>query len=93
MSYQLWVQIIKEVADEQGFDVSSGDTVFTINIDKWHSVAYQMKVNSSGYIQAHQWEDGDKWGRAVYSIRDFSGAVSFCQILINSSLLKAKKKT
>jgi hypothetical protein len=90
MSYKYWTKLIKEVAEEQGFEVSSGDTVFTIDIDKWHSVAYQMKVNSSGYIQAHQWEDGDRWGRAVYSIRSYSGAVNFCQILINSASIQAK---
>jgi hypothetical protein len=94
MSHQDWTKLIKEVAQEQGFAVSGGDSVYTIDVNRWHSVAYQMKVNNAGYIQAHQWEEGpngeSKYGRAVYSIRDYSGAVKFCQILINSAAIQAR---
>ena len=89
MAYEAWVQLIKAVSNEQGFKVEGGDFVFSVYIDRWHGIAYQLKVNSSGYVQAHQWEakanDEGAWGRAVHSIRDFSGAVMFCQILINSA--------
>jgi len=88
MASETWVQLIKKVGEEQGFEVEGGDRVFTISIDRWHGVSYQLKVNTSGYVQVHQWEAGEDnegiWGRAVHSIRNFSGAVMFCQILINS---------
>lgn len=96
MSSESWVQLIKQVAEEQGFEVSKGVASFTINIDKWHSVAYQLKINSAGYVQAHQWEGDEEssaWGRAVYSIRSFSDAVIFCQILINSSSIRGNRKS
>ena len=56
MAYEAWVQLIKEVSNEQGFKVEGGDFVFSVYIDRWHGIAYQLKVNSSGYVQAHQWE-------------------------------------
>ena len=96
MSSENWVQLIKQVAEEQGFEVSRGEASFTINIDKWHAVAYQLKTNRAGYVQAHQWEgdeENSNWGRAVYSIRSFSDAVTFCQILINSSSIRGNRKT
>ena len=90
------IKLIKSVAEEQSYMVDDGDKKFSIDFDQWHSVAYEVSENSSGYIQANQWEynyEADKWvlGRAVYSMRSPSDVIKFCSILINSRDIKAKR--
>ena len=79
MDTDIWFDTIKKLAVEQNFKIEgdSNQTICTIYIDKWHAVAYQLKKNQAGYIQANQWEcdrDGanPRFGRAVYSIRSSS---------------------
>ena len=96
---QLGFQIIKKVAEEQKFDIegAANKTTFQIYIARWHAVAFQLKVNDSGYVQAHQWEcdkDGEngRYGRGIYSIRSFSDCVAFCSILIASAAIRAGRE-
>ena len=96
MSVEIWFDAIKAVANEQKFEVVGGKnkTTCSIYIDKWHAVAYNLKINGMGYIQAHQWEcdkDGanGRYGRAVYSIRSYSDSVQFCSVLIASASIRA----
>mgnify|MGYP000267585855 CR=1 FL=1 len=88
--------IIKEVSEESGFSVDGNVNSFMIDVDRYHSVAYYVQQNNSGYLQVHQWEynnttgDGD-WGRAIYSLRSLSDVVSFCSIILISSQLYARR--
>lgn len=98
MNMQNLVKLIKNVADEQGYSVTGGDVKFQVFIDKYHAVAFQIWANSSsGYVQAHQWEEGNdvedegKYGRGVYSLRNYSDAVQFCNIMISSAAIRAKR--
>lgn len=96
MSAAQWITTIKEVASEQAFTIegTKNKTTCTIYIDKWHAVAFQLKINSAGFIQAHQWEcdkdgEGSRYGRAVYSIRSYSDCIQFCSILMASASIRA----
>jgi hypothetical protein len=95
-----WRSIIVKVAQEQTFEVVGADnkTVCEIYIDKWHAVAFQLRVNRVGYINAFQWECDDKgknpkYGRSVYSIRSYTDCIHFCSILMASSSIRSKRKT
>ena len=99
MTAETWFQTIKQVATEQNFEIKgeSNKTTCSIYIDKWHAVAYNLKINGMGYIQAHQWEcdkDGTngRYGRAVYSIRSDSDCVQFCSVLIASFSIRAGRE-
>ena len=87
-----WIETIKQVALEQGYEVEDN----YIYLDKYNAVAYSIFENSSGYIQVHQWEyvnddkDG-RYGRAVYSIRSISDVVRFCDVLVASAMLRARR--
>ncbi len=91
------IDLIKKVAEEQGYTITDGDFMFEVYFDTYHSVAFQISANkNSGYIEVKQWEEGDgyeasKFGRCVYSIRTYSGAIHFCNILMASVEIRAKK--
>jgi hypothetical protein len=91
------VKLIKNVAEEQDYSVTDGDVKFQVFIDRYNAVAFEIWANSSsGYVQVHQWEGGDsadngKYGRGVYSLRDYSDAVQFCNIMIASAALRARR--
>lgn len=94
-----WLALIKEVAQEQNFEIEgqNNKTTCKVFIDRWNAVAYSVKINAAGFIQAHQWEssnsdDAGVYGRAVYSIRSFSDCVQFCAILIASAGIRAKRE-
>ena len=87
------IKIIKEVALEQTYQVvDEGNSKF-IYLANWHGVAFEIKENSSGYLQVHQWEENEKYGRAVYSLRSVSDVIHFCSILISSSNIRAKRQS
>jgi len=95
-----WLSIIKTVAKEQNFEVAGADnkTTCEVYIDKWHAVAFQLKVNRVGYINASQWECDDKgenskYGRSVYSIRSYTDCIHFCSILMASSSIRSNRIT
>ena len=96
MTSEVWMNTIKQVAREQNFKISgeSNKTTCTIYIDRWHAVAFQLKINRVGFIQAHQWEcdkdgENERYGRAVYSIRSASDCAHFCSILMASAAIRA----
>ena len=96
MDINEWMNLIKVVAEENGFFIDGGEKQFSIDKNKWHSVAFLIKENSTGYIQVHQWEsenetDGGIWGRAVYSLRCCTDVIQFCNIVVMSSGMKAKR--
>jgi len=89
-------KIIKLVSAENGFDTEGDGKSFIIDVDKYHSVAFQIRENSSGYLQVHQWEgenesENGEWGRAVYSIRNISDVIQFCSIILSSSKIYARR--
>lgn len=98
MDNEYLLDLIKQVAKEQGYEIDGGNKRFFIYIDKWNSVAYEIKENRVGYLQVHQWEessennDDGKYGRAVYSLRSITDVVKFCSILLASSSLRAKRR-
>ncbi|MBU9312908.1 hypothetical protein [Burkholderia multivorans] len=89
------LDMIKYVAKEQGFkisDMNGSSSKFDLYINRHHGVAFRVS-QPSDYIQVHQWEDNtSEYGRAVYSIRSHSDAIQFCNILIASAGIRAKRK-
>lgn len=98
MTNDYLLNLIKQVAEEQGYEIDGGEKRFFIYIDKWNSVAYKINENRAGYLQVHQWEEGTEkdengvYGRAVYSLRNVTDVVQFCNILLASSALRAKRR-
>lgn len=91
------IKIIKKVAEEQKYKVNEGNKKFQVYLAGWHTVAFEIKENSAGYLQAHQWEpdneqDYGRYGRAVYSLRSVSDVIQFCSIMISSSAIRARRK-
>lgn len=97
MDFEKHIEIIKQVAKEQGYEMTNGDRKFQVYIDRYNAVAFEVWANSSsGYIQVHQWEVGDtedtsKYGRCVYSLRDYSDVVHFCNIMMSSAAIRARR--
>ena len=93
-----WLSLIEKVAKEQDFEIRGKGDNKEIYIDKHHAVAFELKINRVGFLQAHQWESAPsedtegRYGRAVYSIRSYSDVVQFCLILLASSNLRAKRR-
>ncbi len=93
-----WIKLIKNVSLEQEYEINNEDNLkFQIYIDRWNAVAFEIYNNkSSGYIEVSQWEgnseDNAIYGRSVYSIRNYSDVVNFCNILISSAKLRARRK-
>lgn len=98
MDLEKLVEIIKNVAEEQGYETTSGDKKFEAFIDNYNAVAFEVWANtSSGYIQVHQWEpagneDGGQYGRGVYSLRSYSDVIHFCSIMISSAAVRARRR-
>lgn len=98
MDLEKLVEIIKAIAAEQGYEVTNGNKKFQIYIDKYNSAAFEVFISTSGYIQIHQWEGGDtettgKYGRGVYSLRNYSDVVHFCSIMISSAAIRARRRS
>jgi hypothetical protein len=96
MELNEFMDIIKAVAKEQNFEIEGGEKQFSIEKGQWHSVAFLVKENSAGYLQVHQWEsekdnENGIWGRAVYSLRKIADVIQFCNILIMSSEIHARR--
>lgn len=93
-----WAQTIKVVASELNYEIENPDNQkFYIYIDRWNSVAFQVWNNkSSGYIEVAQWEgsseENSTYGRGVYSIRSSSDVSHFCNILISSAAIRARRR-
>jgi len=94
-----WVEIIQEVASEQNYTIENQNNLkFQVFIDRWNAVAFQVWNNkSSGYIEVSQWEgnaeEDASYGRGVYSLRSFSDVTHFCNILISSASIRARRKS
>jgi hypothetical protein len=91
-----YVEIIKQVAIENDLIVEGTENEFSIDVNKYHHVAYLVKINSSGYLQIHQWENANdssegEWGRAVYSLRCLSDIIQFCSIVLMSTQIYARR--
>jgi len=98
MDFNKLIEIIKQVASEQGYEITNGDRKFQVYIDRYNAVAFEVWANSSsGYIQIHQWEGGDtdstgKYGRGVYSLRNYSDVVHFCIVMMTSAAIRARRR-
>lgn len=98
MDFGKLVEVIKAVAIEQGYEITNGDRKFQVYIDRYNAVAFEVWANSSsGYIQVHQWEGGDtestgKYGRGVYSLRNYSDVVHFCTVMMSSAAIRARRR-
>ncbi|MCI5147743.1 MAG: hypothetical protein D3923_19945 [Candidatus Electrothrix sp. AR3] len=96
MKHIEWINIIKAVAEEQGFSIDAGKKQFSIDKDIWHTVSFLVKKNSAGYLQVQQWEgenetEGGIWGRSVYSLRSLTDVIHFCTIIELSSKIHARR--
>lgn len=85
--------IIESFAEEIGYTIESvSDECIQVHLEKYHAVDFELKANSSGYIQCKEWDENrEEYNRAVYSIRSISDAVRFCIILENSKMIRAKR--
>ena len=98
MDFDKLVEIIKQVAIEQEYEITEGNRKFEVYIDRHNAVAFEVWANSSsGYIQVHQWEERgkegeSKYGRGVYSLRDYSDVIHFCNIMISSASIRARRR-
>lgn len=88
------VNIIKNVASEQGYEITDGNRKFQVFIDNHNAVAFEVLANSSsGYIQVHQWEESlEGYGRGVYSLRNYTDVVHFCNIMTASASIRARRR-
>ncbi|WP_145255569.1 hypothetical protein [Pseudomonas sp. DE0157] len=88
------VNIIKNVASEQGYKITDGNKKFEVFIDNHNAVAFEILANSSsGYIQVHQWEESlEGYGRGVYSLRNYTDVVHFCNIMTASASIRARRR-
>lgn len=88
------VIIIKNVASEQGYEITDGNRKFQVFIDNHNAVAFEVLANSSsGYIQVHQWEESlEGYGRGVYSLRNYTDVVHFCNIMTASASIRARRR-
>jgi hypothetical protein len=92
-----WVALIKDVAKENEFEIDEPTSTFEITRDNWHSVAFRVVQNASGYLEVSQWEQGDEenedgsYGRALYSLRSATDVIRFCNVLVASSLIRARR--
>lgn len=93
MDLQNSFRIIKEVAEENGYLIEiRSDECYEIHLGVHHGVDFLVESNSSGYIQCGQWdENGERYSRAVYSIRTTTDVIQFCSILINSAQIRARR--
>ena len=93
MDFDFSIEQIKLVGSEQGYDMTEGTRSFEIFIDNYHAVAFKVVANAtSGYIQVHQWEGANgEYGRGVYSLRSYSDVVNFCNILVASANIRARR--
>ncbi len=93
-----WVQTIQTVASELNYEIEDSENQkFYIYIDRWNAVAYRVWDNkSSGYVEVAQWEGSSEkdstYGRCVYSLRTFSDVSHFCNILISSAAIRARRQ-
>lgn len=89
----LW--IIKTVSKEQKYKIEEhGESKLIVWLGKHHGVDFELSVNSSGYIQCNQWDEQEEdYGRAIYSLRSQSDVIHFCNTLISSAEIRAKRRT
>ena len=94
-----WVEIIQKTAIENEYEVENPEhQKFYIYIERWNAVAYQIWNNrTSGYIEVAQWEGNSEeestYGRGVYSIRNYTDVIHFCNVLISSAAIRARRRT
>ena len=87
-----YISLIKNVAKQNDFEVTSGEKNFKIYKDKYFSNAYEIKLNDVNYLQVHQSENGhEKFGNCMYSLRDLNDVIKFLNFLITSSELHARR--
>lgn len=87
-------ELIKAVAIERGYKVTAQDKNFEIYTESVNKIAFQVLVaSSSGYIQIHLWDEGaNDYGHAVYSLRELSDVIQFCNIMISSLSISARRQ-
>jgi hypothetical protein len=89
--------IIKKVALENKYIVGDGTKLFIVQYDdKWNAVDFRILENADGYLEVHQYEEKreeepERYGRAVYSLRTISDVILFCELLINSVTIRARR--
>lgn len=94
MEFEPLLTLIKNVAAEQHYEVTNGQSKFQVYIDRINAVAFEIYANkSSGYIEVSQWEAGiSQYGRGVYSLRNYSDVVNFCGIMMASASIRARRQ-
>ena len=91
------IETIKNIAEHNGYivDANTSEIKIYMEKDRKHAVDFQLWFNSnSHYIQVHRLCDLDRnngnnpYGETIYSLRNYNDVVIFCNILINSALIR-----
>ena len=93
LRHTTWTKVIKEVAEQNEFSYTEGDSYYRIksNRDLHHSIGFQIDTSRSGFLEVSELDDEGECMRAVFSIRTTSDVVQFCNILICSEIIRARR--
>ncbi|MFZ2967559.1 MAG: hypothetical protein WA080_00725 [Sulfuricurvum sp.] len=90
MDIELGIQIIKNVAQENGYQLTSGESSFEIFKNTLRPKSLKIKkINDDLLI--YQWEDEkeDYSTNSVYSLRTLNDVIKFCNILSISTEIRS----
>ena len=91
MERTLCYNIIKETALANDFIVEGAESSFIINSDKVHTVSFKIVKKDVFYV--YQWEyEIKKFSKiSIYSLKDKTDVIKFCNILVNSYEIRARR--
>jgi hypothetical protein len=96
MELKTALELIENIAKEHNYHMEQIESNFwEAYIDRDHGIAYGISCNQSGYINIRHWEGkqyGDgQYGRSIYSLRTIKDVVKFCNIMVSSEEIRAKR--
>ena len=88
-----YLNLIADVAKQNHYSVKKeGLNQLDIEDDRWYGQAFHVGHRSdSGYIEVFRWETNEEY-RTVFSLRNLNDVIRFCNMLIHSEELRAKRK-
>ena len=95
MSFDKYKEIIIKVAKENDITIDDSGDTFIVHKNRYHAFDYKLVSQANGYTIVYSWEESEDeenpCGRAVYSLRSYSDVVKFCNLLMASSDIAAKR--
>lgn len=84
MDMELGISMIKEVAIENDFKVTDGNSSFEIYKDRVHPESFRVQKKNDDLL-IYQLENEDFGKNCIYSLRSLNDIVKFCNVLISST--------